>query len=333
MVLELNGEDVVDENLVRLLMLIKEKGALRSAAIELGLPYSRAWEMLARAENVLGSKLVLFRRGGKGGGQAQLTRLAEHILAEYEDAYARLARCVGAEAPHRRSGRPSGPSLAVAASHDPLIELVAEKLSDSGYRVDVAFVGSGLALAMLSLGEVQVACSHLLDPEQGTYNRAYLEMLWVKDHKLLGGYQRQIVLAFRRGVRYNSLEEAILDMAKGRLRVVGRNRGSGTSMLLEFLLKKVASNTRLTLYKKVAYTHDEAARLLALGKADVALMLRAAAERYGLEWIEVRWERYECYTRRVFAEGAAVRLFRETIRSGWFRELISSNPGYRPLII
>gem|GEM_PF-2412828 len=93
-------------------------------------------------------------------------------------------------------------------------------------------IGSGLSLAMLSLGEADVSCTHLYDPESGIYNKPYLERLWLADGvEMIGGYMRQLVLAFRRDAGIDSLDQAFEGMTTGRYMVAMRNgvRGPGST--------------------------------------------------------------------------------------------------------
>lgn len=333
-ILEKNGEAIVDEQLASLLRAIKRHGSLLAATRALGIPYSRAWEALSKAERILGGRLVETWRGGAGRGGARLTELAERILELYSNAEARLERCVGLRAPRIPASKEA--DAVVAYSHDPVIELVIDKLADESYSVEAACMGSGLSLAMLSLGEADIACSHLLDPETGEYNRPYLRRYWIEDAVLLGGYERELVIAYRRGLRYSSPQEVLADALRGRVRIVNRNRGSGTRVLLDHLLGKIARDlgvnpTSVRGYEWEVRTHSEAARQVALGRADAALVLRYAAEEYGLPWLHVAWERYECYTLEDRRGRRGVRAFADILSSDWLRGVVESRPGYRLL--
>ena len=333
-VIEKDGEPVLDATLASLLRGVREHGSLLAAARALGVPYSRAWDQLSRAERLLGAKLVETWRGGARRGGARLTPLAEKLLALYEEAEHRLERCTGPQAPRMVSAEE--PDLVVAHSHDPLLGLVLDRLRGKGLRVENVCAGSGHALAMLSLGEADVACIHLYDPETGEYNRPYLERYWLGDAVLLGGFQRQLVLALRPGLEAESLEDVLEMIARGKLRIVNRNRGSGTRVLLDHLLRETARRLGLGKpivrgYDNVAYTHTEAAQRVALGRADAALVLRYVAESHGLPYLHVAWERYECYSPRRRAGSNPVKALAEILSSDWLRALIENSPGYRPL--
>lgn len=73
----------------RLLCGIEEKGSLRAAAMEMGMAYSKAMNILHRAEENLGFPLTCRKIGGTGGGGSELTEEAKELMkkyAEYESA-------------------------------------------------------------------------------------------------------------------------------------------------------------------------------------------------------------------------------------------------------
>ncbi|GAB6147508.1 substrate-binding domain-containing protein [Stetteria hydrogenophila] len=332
-VVEANGEPVLDDTLASILEYVERHGSILGAARSLGVPYSRAWEAIGRAERILGARLVEARRGGRRGGGARLTPLAARLLEVYRSARARLEPCLGSPLESPRAPAGGEPELVVAHSSDPVLEAALERLRGEGVRVEAACVGSGLALEALSLGGAHVACAHLLDPETGEYNRPYLERLWVPEPRLLGGWERRVVLALDPSLegRYSSFEEALRDLAEGRLTLAPRNRGSGTAALLGLLLRRVSRDPRPRPAAPEAYTHDEAARRVASGRAQAALVLQAAAERYGLPWIHAAWERYECYTTAGNLRLPGVEGLRGILGSPWLRGLLERTPGYRPL--
>lgn len=333
-VVEVGGEAVLDGVLAEILKGVERHGSILKAARAAGIPYSRAWDAITRAERILGARLLEARRGGRGGGGARLTPLARRLLEVYDAAKAKLESCLGSplEAP-RTPAMEGEASLAVAYSSDPILEVALDRLRGEGIPVEAACIGSGLALQALSLGDAHVACAHLLDPETGEYNRPYLENLWVPDPVLLGGWMRQVVLVMHPSVasRYVSLDEALKDIAEGRLTIAPRNRGSGTSILLNYLIRSVHPNPHPVHAAPEAYTHREAARHVASGRAMAALVLRAAAEQYGLPWIHAVWERYECYTTADKRHLPNVKRLEETLNSQWLTSQIKKTPGYKPL--
>ena len=69
---------------VALLKHIQSSGSILKAAKAMDMSYMRAWKLLKTMENCFKHPLVTKSRGGKGGGNAQLTSAGEKALALYE---------------------------------------------------------------------------------------------------------------------------------------------------------------------------------------------------------------------------------------------------------
>ena len=67
-----------------LLKHIQNSGSILRAAKAMDMSYMRAWKLLKTMENCFKRPLVKKSRGGKGGGNAQLTPTGERALALYE---------------------------------------------------------------------------------------------------------------------------------------------------------------------------------------------------------------------------------------------------------
>ena len=69
---------------VDLLKHIQSSGSILRAAKAMDMSYMRAWKLLKTMESCFKHPLVTKSRGGKGGGNAQLTPAGEKALASYE---------------------------------------------------------------------------------------------------------------------------------------------------------------------------------------------------------------------------------------------------------
>lgn len=67
-----------------LLCAIDDKGSLRAAAASMGLSYSKATQMIHRAEEAFGFPLTEKTIGGKGGGGSQLTEEARELIKTFQ---------------------------------------------------------------------------------------------------------------------------------------------------------------------------------------------------------------------------------------------------------
>lgn len=332
-VVELGGRPVLDRLSAQVLRAIDERLSIIAASRALGIPYTSVWEIISRIERLAGGRIVIARRGGMGGGGARLTALGRRLLKAYEEGVRMLATA-GLHAPLHPS---SSPQLLMAHSSDPLLDMILERLSHEGCSARCFCVGSGLSLAMLSLEEADVAGIHLYDPQTGSYNEPYLERFWLRDKVArLGGYERQLVMAYGERVRARSLDEILKALLSGELRLANRNRGSGTRILIDHLLeqagKKVGADPRRVRgYEKEHYTHEEVARSIASGDADAGLLLRCVADEHDLPWMHVAWERYEYYALKSRAGGEGVQRLKQILESSWLDDTLSSKPGYRKI--
>jgi len=84
----------INDQLVRLLTLIKKKGSIRSAAQESGLSYRKAWGDLRAAEKFLGFSLVDTFRGGKEGGQTRLTEDGADLVRGFSQLHQDFDRAI-----------------------------------------------------------------------------------------------------------------------------------------------------------------------------------------------------------------------------------------------
>jgi molybdate transport system regulatory protein len=78
------GEGIIEEDRYKLMQIIREKGSLKAAAIEMKISYRKAWGDLKKAEELLGYELIIRHRGGKDGGTSHLTDKAIKLLEAYE---------------------------------------------------------------------------------------------------------------------------------------------------------------------------------------------------------------------------------------------------------
>ena len=84
------GEGIIEEDRYKLLQLINEKGSLKAAADEMKISYRKAWGDMKQAEELLGYELIIRQRGGKDGGQSQLTDKAVKLLEAYKELHTKM---------------------------------------------------------------------------------------------------------------------------------------------------------------------------------------------------------------------------------------------------
>lgn len=171
--------------------------------------------------------------------------------------------------------------LVVIGSHCVGLDLIASALAREGLTVKVLAVGSQGGLAAARRGECDVAPIHLLDAETDTYNAPFLD----PSLRLLPGYRRMQGIVTR-PEEQRSLA-ALLDDPE--VRMVNRNRGSGTRILID---------QQLGAYRPPGFayeprSHFAVAAAVAQGRADWGVTIETVARQAGLRFVPLRPEHYD----------------------------------------
>ncbi len=181
--------------------------------------------------------------------------------------------------------------LVAIGSHCIGLDDVLGLVAAEGFRVKSIPVGSSAGLAAVARGEGDVAGVHLLDEESGEYNTPFLP----EGVRLVRGYGRRQGIVFRHDGPLASVvedEEAFL-AELGERRMINRNPGSGTRVLIDRLLE----GTKPEGYLHQARTHHAVAAAVEQGRADWGVTLDTIAARAGLEFRFVADERYDVAVR------------------------------------
>ncbi len=191
--------------------------------------------------------------------------------------------------------------LVVIGSHCTGLDRIASALAREGFSLKVLAVGSQAGLDAVGRGECDVAPIHLLDPETDTYNAPFLS----GDLELVRGYTRmQGVVTRTEETRDN---DALL--ADASLRMVNRNRGSGTRILIDQLL----GERRPDGYAYEPRSHHAVAAAVAQGRADWGVTIESVARDAGLRFRPLRRECYDFALPRARVDRPAVRAFRRLL--------------------
>jgi putative molybdopterin biosynthesis protein len=215
--------------------------------------------------------------------------------------------------------------LVVIGSHCVGLDYLLGGLQDLGFRTKFLAVGSSGGLAAARRGECDLAGIHLLHPETGTYNRPYLS----GDLRLLPGYRRLQGVVFRGGdPRFEGrpvAEAVAAALADPDCVLVNRNRGSGTRVLIDGLLRGAAPPGHLT----EARSHNAVAAAVAQGRADWGVAISSVAADAGLGFLPLQEEQYDFAVPGGCWDRPAVRAFRELLRQEEVRRQLAEF-GFRP---
>ena len=198
--------------------------------------------------------------------------------------------------------------LIVIGSHCVGFDYLLGLLAGRGFRVKMVPVGSTGGLAAAGRGEADVAGVHLLDEETGEYNAPLLP----PGVRLLEGYRRRQGIVFRADSK--ELVEAdevglTAILQHGGYRLVNRNPGSGTRILIDRLL----DGERPDGYLHQARTHHAVAAAVEQGRADWGVTLDTVAEAAGLVFRFLQDEQYDFAIPESRWDRPAVRALRELV--------------------
>jgi len=322
-------ERAFDFQLVAILAELDASAKLTQAAERAGISYRHAWNLIGDWEKFFGAPLVTKERG-RG---STLTPLGKRLLWAGRRAQARLApELDNLSAEFARSLNESlsesFPALVVQASHDFAISALRDMSAASQAALDLQYKGSFDALAALRRGECDVAGFHVPNGRMGEYmTRRYAECLPLDEFRLVSFVTRTQGFMVRagnpKGVR------GVQDLVRHDVRMVNRQRGSGTRALLEFLISSEGLDRgRMLGYETEEITHLAVAALVAGNQADAGFGVQAAASSYRLDFVPVCTERYYLACRADELDSAPMRVLLATLRDPGFAARVGVLPGY-----
>jgi len=193
-----------------------------------------------------------------------------------------------------KSGRIKGALLA-AGSNDPVLDILQTwvKKAYPDLYLFSANMGSMNGLAALDNGYTDIAWSHLLDPESGTYNVPYLSTL-------LPRIKAAVVNLFYREIGFITAPNNPYhikwfdDLIKGDLKFINRQKGSGTRVLLDYHLGQLGvSPDHVTGYDREVYTHFEVGLAILSGEVDAGIATAAVSKLLGLSFTPITRESFD----------------------------------------
>jgi molybdate transport repressor ModE-like protein len=329
---EIDGGGEVDPRLFVLLRAIRDSGSLKLAVQEVQMSYRHGWDMLKHAAGAFGSPLVRLERG-RG---AQLTVLGEKLLWAEQRCDSSLfpqldnvASELNLEIRRARSGTQA--VLRLHASHGYAVEKLPQLMARHGHAtMDLQYMGSVDALASLSRHHCDLAGFHV---PLGSIGRGlwgqYARWLKPRQHRIIRLVLRTQGLIVAPG-NPRSIH-SIADLARADVRFVNRQRGSGTRILLDGLLREAGIEpTGIQGYGTGEFTHAAVAAFVSSGMVDVAFGVEPAARQFKLDFVSIARERYMLACRVESLDEEPVRELIGLLRDDALRGILGPVPGYEP---
>lgn len=221
-------------------------------------------------------------------------------------------------------------TIVVIGSHDPLIDELCDMIhiADPKLSVSSTHVGSMGGIMAAKRGESHLGGIHLLNESDGSYNEAFVEKYFPS-----GGVRLIECVGRTQGImvaKGNPLGiTGIKDLKKPGLRYVNRQKGSGTRILIDYLLKKESIDpSEIYGYDREEFTHNSVATQIASGTGDAGMGIYSAAQIYGLDFIPICTEQYDLLIPDYAWETEMVQKLISVLRSDAFKERLTKLGGY-----
>ena len=220
--------------------------------------------------------------------------------------------------------------LILAGSHDILLDRTIA-LFNRVYPDHLAVfgnVGSLGGLKALGRGLCHVASSHLMQEDEKEYNFDFA-------YQELGGELPAVVNFCRREQGLLVAEgnpkgiNGISDLGQPGIRIANRPQGTGTRLLLDREIEKAGLQaTQIQGYEQEFRSHLDVAMEVLSGRADTAPAIRSVAGLLSLDFIPLRWERYDLVIPKDRFFLHEVQLFLGLLSESEFREMAQELDGY-----
>lgn len=259
-------------------------------------------------------------------GEIPAVKIGKQLRIDRSD----LQKKLRGQEDREQSGPPADGSI-VLCGQDNCLNIIANHVTMMPGAVPVlrSYAGSYNSLHQLYQGTADIATSHLWDEETGTYNFPFIT-------RLLPGMPVMVIRLLGRKMGIYTCKgnprkiDGIGSLASGTIRMINREKGSGTRILLDQKLKTLGIDRRLIPgYEREYSNHLSIAGAVARGEADFGMGAESAARQVdGVEFIPIQTEWYDLVFPRERREEPTFRLLTEYLTGPEFREEIAATGPY-----
>jgi molybdate-binding protein len=219
--------------------------------------------------------------------------------------------------------------LIIAGSNDMLLDKAINLFNTSNTANLAVFgnLGSMGGLKALRQNLCHMASSHLLQENEDEYNFDFAVKVLDRMPAVVNFCRREQGLLV--GKTNPKKIKQVSDLIRPEIRIANRPLGTGTRLLLDHELKKAGiKSEKIAGYTIEFSRHLDVGLEILAGRADAAPAIRAVAGILDLEFLPLRWERYDLMVAkdRFFDEG--IQRFLSLLHEKTFHELAGSLSGY-----
>ena len=219
--------------------------------------------------------------------------------------------------------------LIITGSNDPLLDR-AMSLFNTHQTDQIAVfanLGSMGGLTALRRQLCHIASSHLLQEDESEYNFDFAFKELDQMPAIVNFCRREQGILVQKGNPKKI--SAAADLARKGVKIVNRSLSTGTRLLLDRELKKAGiSGEKIEGYSYEVFRHLDVGLEILSGRADAGPGIRAIAGLLDIDFIPLRWERFDLMIskERFFDEG--IQRFLGLLHEKEFREIATILEGY-----
>jgi excisionase family DNA binding protein len=224
----------------------------------------------------------------------------------------------------------SDEGILLLAGSDDLLFQKTLSLFNTRYPGMVGFfanLGSMGGLKSLRRGICHIGVCHLLQDDNEEYNFDFANQELDKVPVFVNFSRRRQGLLVKKG--NPKAISGITDLARKDVTLVNRPLGTGTRLLLDYeIAQSDISSGQISGYHREVSRHLDAGLEVFAGHADVAPAIQAVAGLLGLDFIPLRWERFDLLILRDRFFERAIQNFIGLLHEESFRQLAGTYEGY-----
>jgi putative molybdopterin biosynthesis protein len=219
--------------------------------------------------------------------------------------------------------------LIIAGSNDPLLDKTISLFNATQSDQIAVFGNLGSLGGILALKRelCHIASSHLVQDDGDEYNFEFADRELDRMPVVVNFCRREQGIVLPEGNPRKI--KGISDFARPGFRIVNRPLGTGTRLLLDRELKKVGiKGEKISGYNTELSRHMDVGLEVLAGKADAGPAIKPVASLLGLDFLPLRWERYDLLVTKVHFFDKGVQAFMSLLLEPEFQELAAGVDGY-----
>ncbi len=188
-------------------------------------------------------------------------------------------------------------------------------------------LGSLGGLKTLHQNQCHIAVCHLLQEKEQDYNFEFAENELQNLPAVVNFCQREQGILLQKGNPKKI--KSVSDLGKKGIRIVNRPMGTGTRLLLDYELRKAKLKAnKIAGYQVEKPSHMDVGLEVLTGRADAGPGIRAVSYLLGLDFLPLRWERFDLLIPKEKFFEKPVQLFMGLLHEESFKNLFPDDCGY-----